>query len=87
MGLVLLYIVQCVIGRSVHRTPAENRTPAQGALLATLGAAIVLLAFIEAWLGLVSAGRNTLVWSALLFVSPFSRGGREADGRTDGAHF
>ena len=66
---MLLYVVQCAIGSWVHRTPAESRTGAQSALLAALGALIILLAFIDAWLGLISAGRNTLVWSALLFVS------------------
>ncbi|KAI9437543.1 hypothetical protein H4582DRAFT_2077126 [Lactarius indigo] len=58
------------IGSWVHRIPAESRTSAHGALLAGLGATIVLLAFVETWLGLISAGRSTLVWSALLFVVP-----------------
>jgi len=69
VGLLLLYVVQCAIGSWVHRIPAERRTGAHGALLAGLGAAIVLLAFFETWLGFVSAGRDTLVWSALLIVS------------------
>ncbi|KAH9023561.1 hypothetical protein EDB83DRAFT_1987869 [Lactarius deliciosus] len=71
IGLVLLYVVQCAIGSWVHRIPGESRTGAHGALLAGLGGAIVLLAFFETWLGLVSAGRSTLVWSALLLVSLF----------------
>ncbi|KAI9437551.1 hypothetical protein H4582DRAFT_2129385 [Lactarius indigo] len=69
-GLVLLYVVQCAIGSWVHRIPPESRTGAHGALLAGLGGTIVLLAFVETWLGLISAGRSTLVWSALLFVVP-----------------
>ncbi|KAH9053364.1 hypothetical protein EDB87DRAFT_1835283 [Lactarius vividus] len=69
-GLVLLYVVQCAIGSWVHRIPAERRTGAHGALLGGVGGAIVLLAFFETWLGLVSAGRSTLVWSALLFTVP-----------------
>ncbi|KAI9437539.1 hypothetical protein H4582DRAFT_281111 [Lactarius indigo] len=69
-GLVLLYVVQCAIGSWVHRIPPESRTGAHGALLASLGGTIVLLAFVETWLGLISAGRSTLVWSALLFVIP-----------------
>ena len=68
-GILVLYVVQCAIGSWVHRIPAERRTGAHGALLAGLGATIVLLAFVETWLGLVSAGHNTLVWSVLLFVS------------------
>ncbi|KAI9437548.1 hypothetical protein H4582DRAFT_2077133 [Lactarius indigo] len=52
-----------------HRIPAESQTSAHGALLAGLGATIVLFAFFETWLGLVLAGRFTLVWSALLFYS------------------
>ena len=67
---MLLYVVQCAIGTWVHRTPAESRTGAQGALLAILGATIIILSFVETWLGIVSAGRNKLVWFALLFVSP-----------------
>ena len=67
---MLLYVVQCTIGTWVHRTPAESRTGAQGALLAILGATIIILSFVETWLGIVSAGRNKLVWFALLFVSP-----------------
>ncbi|KAH8995244.1 hypothetical protein EDB86DRAFT_2923020 [Lactarius hatsudake] len=70
VGLVLLYVVQCAIGSWVHRIPGERRTGAHGALLAGLGGAIVLLAFFETWLGLVSAGRSTLVWSALLLSVP-----------------
>ena len=70
MGLLLLYVVQCVIGSWVHRTPAEDRTGAQGALLAILGATIIILSFVETWLGIVSTGRNKLVWFTLLFVSP-----------------
>ena len=70
MGLLLLYVVQCAIGSWVHRTPAEDRTGAQGALLAILGATIIILSFVETWLGIVSAGRNKLVWFTLLFVSP-----------------
>ncbi|KAF8269293.1 hypothetical protein EI94DRAFT_1725757, partial [Lactarius quietus] len=66
VGLVLLYVVQCAIGTRVHRIPVESRTGAQSALMAILGAVIVLLAFIETWLGLISAGRNMLVWSVLL---------------------
>ena len=70
MGLLLLYVVQCAIGSWVHRTPAEDRTGAQNALLAIIGVTIIILAFVETWLGIVSAGRNKLIWSALLFVSP-----------------
>ena len=73
----MLYVVQCAIGRWVHHIPAESRTAAHSALLAGLGATIVLLAFFETWLGLVSVGRNTLVWSVLLFVS-FALRGRES---------
>ena len=68
-GILVLYIVQCAIGSWVHRIPTGSRTGLHSALLAGLGATIVLLAFFETWLGLVSVGRNTLVWSALLFVS------------------
>ncbi|KAH9017323.1 hypothetical protein EDB85DRAFT_2294901 [Lactarius pseudohatsudake] len=70
VGLVLLYVVQCAFGSWVHRIPAESRTGARSALLAGLGGAIVLLAFFETWLGLISAGRSTLVWSALLLTVP-----------------
>ncbi|KAH9053357.1 hypothetical protein EDB87DRAFT_1690378 [Lactarius vividus] len=69
-GLVLLYVVRCAIGSWVHRIPAERRTGAHSALLGGVGGAIVLLAFFETWLGLLSAGRSTLVWSALLFTVP-----------------
>ena len=67
---MLLYVVQCAIGSWVHRTPAESRTGAQGAVLAILGATIIILSFVETWLGIVSTGRNKLVWFTLLFVSP-----------------
>ena len=70
VGLLLMYILQCAIGSWVHRTPAEDRTGAQNALLAIVGVTIIILAFVETWLGIVSAGRNKLIWSALLFVSP-----------------
>ncbi|KAH9014671.1 hypothetical protein EDB85DRAFT_2157284 [Lactarius pseudohatsudake] len=70
IGLVLLYVAQCAFGSWVHRIPKESRTGARGALLAGLGGAIVLLAFFETWLGLISAGRSTLVWSALLLTVP-----------------
>ncbi|KAH9017319.1 hypothetical protein EDB85DRAFT_2016714, partial [Lactarius pseudohatsudake] len=70
VGLVLLYVVQCAFGSWVHRIPAESRTGARSALLAGLGGAIVLLGFFETWLGLISAGRSTLVWSALLLTVP-----------------
>ncbi|KAH8993431.1 hypothetical protein EDB92DRAFT_2113761 [Lactarius akahatsu] len=58
------------LGAGSYRIPEERRTGAHGALLAGLGGAIVLLAFFETWLGLVSAGRSTLVWSALLLTVP-----------------
>ena len=35
-----------------------------------MGATIVMLAFVETWLGIVSADRYKLVWSVFLFVSP-----------------
>ncbi|KAH9024845.1 hypothetical protein EDB84DRAFT_424473 [Lactarius hengduanensis] len=72
-GLVLLYVVQCAIWSWVHRIrriPAESRTGAHGALLA-LGGVIILLAFFETWLGLIS-GRpvHTRVVGAVIYC-PF----------------
>ncbi|KAN0138267.1 hypothetical protein V8E53_003730 [Lactarius tabidus] len=69
-GLLLLYVVQCAIGSWVHRTPAERRTGAQGALLQIMGVAIILLAFIETWLGIASEGHNKRIWSIILFTVP-----------------
>ncbi|KAH9170946.1 hypothetical protein EDB89DRAFT_1223118 [Lactarius sanguifluus] len=69
-GLVLLYVVQCAIGSWVYRIPGEGRTGAHGVLLAGLGGAIVLLAFFETWLGLISADWSTLVRLTLLFTIP-----------------
>jgi hypothetical protein len=81
-GLLLLYVVQCAIGSWVHRTPAERRTGAQGALLQIMGVAIILLAFIETWLGIASEGHNKRIWSIILFVSRScsANEGRRADG-------
>ena len=66
---MLLYVLQCSIGSWVYPTPAE-RTGAQGLLLTIMGATIFILASVKKGLGIVSADRNKLVWSAFLFVSP-----------------
>ena len=71
---MLLYVVQCAVGGWVHRIPADRRTGTHGALMPGLGMSVVLLAFFETWLGLISAGRSTFVWSALLFVGSLNFG-------------
>ncbi|KAH9024747.1 hypothetical protein EDB85DRAFT_1986380 [Lactarius pseudohatsudake] len=58
-GLMPLYVVQCAILSWVRRIPEESRTDVHGALLAGLGGVIILLAFFETWLGLIS-GRPTV---------------------------
>ncbi|KAH9026688.1 hypothetical protein EDB83DRAFT_2319748 [Lactarius deliciosus] len=53
-GLVLLYVVQYAIWSWVHRTPEESHIDMHGALLAGLDGVIILPAFFETWLGLIS---------------------------------
>lgn len=66
---MLLYVVQCVVGYWAQRTPAQHRTRVQRIALAGLGACIVLLAYYDAWLGVVAAGDSPLLWSILFVVS------------------
>ena len=68
-ALVALYVVQCGVGFWVRRTPEEYRTRVQRITLAVLGAAIVLLAFYDSWLGVVAAGHSPLLWSVFFVVS------------------
>jgi hypothetical protein len=66
---VLLYVTQCAVGYWAQRTPAQHRTRVQRIALAGLGACIVLLAFYDAWLGVVAADDSPLLWSILFVVS------------------
>jgi len=69
-ALVALYVVQCGVGFWVRRTPEEYRTRVQRITLAALGAAIVLLAFYDSWLGVVAAGHSPLFWSVCFVCVP-----------------
>ena len=69
---MLLYVVQCAVGYWARRTPEQHRTHVQRAVLAGLGACIVLLAYYDAWLGFVAAGDSPLLWSILFVVSKTS---------------
>ncbi|KAH9026697.1 hypothetical protein EDB83DRAFT_2678792 [Lactarius deliciosus] len=61
-GLVLLYVMQCPIWSCVHRIPEESRTDVHGTLLAGLGGVIILPAFFETWLGLISGRPEKQGW-------------------------
>ena len=65
--------MQCAVGYWAQRTPAQHRTRVQRIALAGLGACIVLLAYYDAWLGVVAAGDSPLLWSILFVVSKTCR--------------